>query len=326
MVATALATPIAAQDTADDAPPAPAAAAEEETPSVDGADADAGLRFGVGTGPVMGTYYPIGGTFAGLVESIATLQIEATGGSIENLVRLRVDDLDLAIARSDRVMQAVMGRGPFEPYGPDTGLRSLAVLFNEPLTLVARADSAVATVADLPGKRINIGEPGSPMRGVLVTLLDALGIAPQDLAGVEQIGFDEQLGRLCAGELDVIGVLAPHPSITVETMLTQCDTNLVGVDATALDVLLKEHPDYAAYTLPMGVYPGETEPVTMVGPVALLVGRDTLSGSVARAMVERLVVDLDRWRRSHPVLMGTTLNTLAGDGLAAPRHSGLTGG
>lgn len=288
------------------------------------ADSPGGLV--VGSGPIQATYYPVAGLLADLLSDETMLTIEATGGSIENLVRLHVADLDLAVARSDRVMQAVMGEGPFSPYGPDPDLRALSVLFPEPLTLIARTDAAITSVSDLPGKRLNIGPPAAASRGVLVALLDALGITPQDLAGVSQIDITDQMDALCGGEVDVVAVLSPHPSITVADMLADCAVDLVSIDPAALEVLLEEHPAFAAFSLPPGTYPGQPNPIEMVGPVALLMGTSDLEPDIVRMINERLIVSIDRWQASHPVLRAMSLDGLAGDGLAAPRHRALTGG
>ena len=43
--------------------------------------------------------------------------------------------------------------------GPYRDLRAVLSLHPEPFTVVARADSGIARVADLKGKRVNIGNP-----------------------------------------------------------------------------------------------------------------------------------------------------------------------
>ena len=63
----------------------------------------------------------------------ARLAVESTGGSVENLVRLGMGDLDLAIARSDLQAHAWQATGPFDYAPPFDDLRSILALHGEPL-------------------------------------------------------------------------------------------------------------------------------------------------------------------------------------------------
>jgi TRAP-type uncharacterized transport system substrate-binding protein len=62
---------------------------------------------------------------------------------------------------SDVLADALAGRGRFAEAGPAADLRVLFAGHAGVFTLVAHQGSEIRTVADLRGKRISIGSPGS---------------------------------------------------------------------------------------------------------------------------------------------------------------------
>src|SRR5262249_52459583 len=118
----------------------------------------------VGSGPVAGFAFPLGGELCRLIEqsgsSAPHCAVATTDGSVENIKRLRSGELQLAIVQSDLVAEAVAGTGPFSGAGPFTELRSIAGFYGDDLTVLVRADGQIHEVDDLKGKRVAVGEPG----------------------------------------------------------------------------------------------------------------------------------------------------------------------
>ncbi|MFU8769242.1 MAG: TAXI family TRAP transporter solute-binding subunit, partial [Desulfotignum sp.] len=136
----------------------------------------------IGTGGVTGVYYPTGGAIARLVNMDRKTHgircsVESTGGSVYNLNTIRAGELDMGVVQSDWQHHAYYGtKGtPFEEAGPNKELRALFSVHPEPFTVVARKDSGIKTFADLKGKRVNVGNPGSGQRGTMEVVMEALG-------------------------------------------------------------------------------------------------------------------------------------------------------
>ncbi|MDX1610581.1 MAG: TAXI family TRAP transporter solute-binding subunit, partial [Halofilum sp. (in: g-proteobacteria)] len=126
----------------------------------------------IGTGNVMGVPYHAGGAICALVNAGRTdHQIRCTAtssaGSIENIDALRRGERDFGFAQSDLVQHAYRGSGPFADRGGFGGLRVVAALHPETLTLVAAPGSGIADLQGLRGKRVNVGAPGSGERATL---------------------------------------------------------------------------------------------------------------------------------------------------------------
>ncbi|NVP01987.1 TAXI family TRAP transporter solute-binding subunit, partial [Photobacterium damselae subsp. damselae] len=120
----------------------------------------------IGTGSVTGVYYPTGGAICKLVnkdrkDHNIRCSVESTGGSIYNINTLRSGELDFGVVQSDWQYHGYNGSSKFKEQGPYPKLRAVFSIHTEPFNIIARADSGIKTLADLKGKRVNIGNPGS---------------------------------------------------------------------------------------------------------------------------------------------------------------------
>lgn len=300
--------------------PLPALAdADADTDTAAGSEAPLpALSFG--TGGITGLYFPAGGALAAvLAEHGVTLHVESTGGSMENLVRLHHGDLDLAIAESDRVHQAMLGTGPFERGEPFGALRTLFALHPEPLTILVQADSPIADLADLADRTVNAGPDTSPAHILLSLAFETLEIAPEGFAEIDPA---IQAEALCAGEIDAAAFVSGHPNGLLRAAFDLCALRLLPVGGGTADALVQGHPYLAATEIPGGLYPGIDEPVATLGPVALVMTTADLPDDVAYAITLTACREIEGLRLHHPVLSDLSVDGMLGDGMAAPLHPG----
>ena len=139
----------------------------------------------IGTGGVTGVYYAVGGSICRLVNKDRAkhnirCSVESTGGSVYNVNTIKAGELDFGLAQSDVQYQAFKGEAGFkEPYGD---LRAVFSVHPEPFTLVARPEANIKSFADLKGKRVNVGNPGSGTRSAMDELLAAEHMKVTDFA------------------------------------------------------------------------------------------------------------------------------------------------
>ena len=292
--------------------------------SIEGALADPMV---IGSGGVTGLYFPVAGAIAGAPSYPADasdpgLVVESTGGSLENLIRLRQGDLDFAIVRSDLHYDAVFALGPFSGAQPFAELRSVAALHAEPLVVIARADAGIGGLADLAGHSINLGPEGTPTRALLELVLGTQGWEPAATANAQTIGHREQIEALCDGDVDVIAFISGFPSGTVHDALTRCETVLVPIAGSEIDRLLADHPALLATTIPALTFPAVDQDIVTMGPIATLVTTAEVPDEVVAAIVSSLGNDLDWLRTQHPALRHADVSWFSRGGLTAPYHRG----
>jgi TRAP transporter TAXI family solute receptor len=281
----------------------------------------------IGTGGVTGVYYPTGGAIQRLVnrgrgEHGIRVAVESTGGSVFNLNAIRQGELDMGVAQSDQQYNAFNGVGPFEEQGPFEELRAVFSLHGEPFTVVARADSGIETFEDLPGHRVNIGNPGSGQRATMERLMELYGWTEDDFSQVSELQSSEQSQALCDNNVDAIVFTVGHPNGSIQEATTTCEAVLVPVAGELIDGLVEENPYYAYTVIPGGMYENNPEDVRTFGPKATLVTSADLGNEVVYTVVSAVFDNLDDFRRLHPAFSTLNPEEMVRDGLSAPLHDG----
>lgn len=281
----------------------------------------------IGTGGVTGVYYPAGGAICRLVNRGRKnhgirCSVESTGGSIDNLNAIAKGELDIAMAQSDWQYHAYKGTNIFKDQGAMTKLRSMFSLHSEPFTVVARKDSGIKTFDDLKGKRVNIGAPGSGMRGTMETIMKKKGWTAKDFKQATEIKASEQAQALCDNKIDVMIYAAGHPNGAVQEVTTSCDTVIIPVTGPDIDALVKENPYYAQAVIPGGMYTGTDADVKTIGVKATFVTSSDVNEEVIYQVVKAVFDNFDNFKTLHPVFAGLDPKTLVSEGNTAPLHAG----
>ncbi len=281
----------------------------------------------IGTGSVTGVYYPAGGAICRLLNKyqptrLVHCTVDASGGSLDNLQGLREGKYQVGIVQSDIQQAALTGEGGFAEIGPDSHLRSLFSLYVEPLTLVTRTDTEIQSLEDLPGKRIDMGNPGSGDRNTMHVLMDALQWNESQFADIGALNGAERAAALCNKRYDAFAYVVGHPSGTVNEASNSCNIRLIPVNGKAIDHLLKTHPAYTAVEIPARLYRGVDTATPTFGVVATVVTTDQMPDEVAYTLVQVIFTNLEQFRRLHPAFAQLTPEMMVSRGLTAPLHPG----
>jgi len=281
----------------------------------------------IGTGGITGVYYPTGGAICRLVnkgrrDHGVRCSVESTGGSVYNINTIREGELEFGVAQSDWQYHAYNGSSQFENAGPFEGLRSVFSVHPEPFTVVARADSGITTFADLKGKRVNIGNPGSGQRGTMEVLVGALGWTMDDFTLATELKASEQSAALCDNQIDAMVYTVGHPSGSIQEATTACDSVLVEVAGPEVTKLIEENSFYRAATIPGGMYRGSDEDTLTFGVGATFVSSDAVSEDVVYVLVKSVFENFDDFKGLHPAFANLVPAEMATAGLSAPLHDG----
>ena len=281
----------------------------------------------IGTGGVTGVYYPTGGAICRLVNKDRKshgirCSVESTGGSVYNLNTIRAGELDMGVAQSDWQYHAYHGTSKFADKGANKKLRAVFSVHPEPFTVVARADSGIKTIADLKGKRVNIGNPGSGQRGTMEVLMGALGWNKSDFSLVSELKSSEQASALCDNKVDAIIFTVGHPNGSIKEATTTCDSVLVSVTGSAVDKLVADNSFYRTATIPGGMYRGSPADVKTFGVGATFVTSSDVPADTVYTVVKSVFENLDTFKRLHQAFNNLDPKQMANDGLSAPLHDG----
>jgi TRAP transporter TAXI family solute receptor len=281
----------------------------------------------IGTGGVTGVYYPTGGAICRLVnkgrkEHGIRCSVESTGGSVYNLNTIAAGELDMGVAQSDWQYHAYNGTSKFEEKGANKDLRAVFSVHPEPFTVVARKDSGIKTFADLKGKRVNIGNPGSGQRGTMEVVMKAMGWTKDDFKLASELKSAEQSKALCDNKVDAMVFTVGHPSGSIKEATTSCDSVMVEVAGPTIDKLVKDNDYYRTATIPGGMYRGTDADTKTFGVGATFVSSAKVPEDVIYNVVKAVFENFDDFKKLHPAFKNLKKEEMVKDGLSAPLHKG----
>ncbi|HEY8370922.1 MAG TPA: TAXI family TRAP transporter solute-binding subunit, partial [Thermodesulfobacteriota bacterium] len=241
---------------------------------------------------------PPGGAYARFAEAVVghlqragrRVQSVPTDGSVENCRLVGRGEAAFGIAQADVAGLALAGEGPFAADGAFTRLRTLGSLFPEAVHLLVLDRSPIRRVADLEGKRVDIGKPASGTRYDALAVLAAHGLGVKDLEEASQDGLARALERLERGEIDALVETTAAPAPAIQAMAARARVRLVPLEPAAAAQLAAAGSGRVRLTLPTNTYPDQTGPVPTVATAALLITTiDVPQGDVAALL--RLVFE-----------------------------------
>ncbi len=282
----------------------------------------------IGTGGVTGVYYPTGGAISRMVnakyeEYGVKATVESTGGSVYNINAVLTGDLDFGIAQSDRQYQAVNGMAEWEEAGKQADLRAVFSIHPESVTLVASVESGINSVADLKGKRVNLGNAGSGNLQNALDVLAAAGLSEADVQA-ENVKAVEAPGLLNDGRIDAFFYTVGHPNGNIkEATAGRVKVKIVNIDGAVLKALTDKYSYYAEAQIPQKEYPmaANTSDPTTVGVKATLVTSASVSDDVVYAITKEVFENFDDFKKLHPAYQVLTKESML-KGLSAPIHAG----
>ena len=218
-------------------------------------DSKGATAMSMGTGSPTGTYYAYGGVIGQYIKNNAGISVNAvsTGGSKDNIQGIDVGDYQLGTVQSDVMHYAWNGTRAFEEDGKITSFRTVAGLYAEAVQLVT-TNANIKTVADLKGKKVSIGAPGSGVYFNAIDILTAAGLTEKDINPQYQ-NFDQSADALKDGKIDAAFIVAgaPTPAIT-ELCMTNAKTRIVPIDGDIADKLMKDNTFYSVYKITKAIF------------------------------------------------------------------------
>jgi TRAP transporter TAXI family solute receptor len=282
----------------------------------------------IGTGGITGVYYPTGGAIARMVnkkrkEYGIRATVESTGGSVFNINAIMSGDLEFGVAQSDRQYQAVQGIADWKDKGPQKDLRAVFSVHPETVDLIAAVDANINSLADLKGKRVNIGNIGSGYRKNAIDALEANGLNFEKDFHAESLKAAEAPGLIQDGRIDAAFYTVGHPSGYYKEA-TSGVRKVKFVPIENVDGLLAKYPYYAkAITRVVELYPGAQNDadVPTFGVKATFVTSAKVPDNVVYAIVKEVFDNFEKFKKLHPAYAGLTKQNML-EGLSAPLHPG----
>ena len=254
-----------------------------------------GEKIVIGTGSMTGLYYPIGGSLCRFLSKDYNktdkliCSIASTTGGFYNLNSMRSGNMDIGIAQSDWEYNAYNGTGTFKKIGPMKNLRLIATMHKEYFSILARKDSGIRSINDLKGKRINIGAPGTGIRGAMLDLMEARGWTRSDFSILSELKSAEQAQALCDNKIDVMSDFIGHPNAAMQEATVSCEAVLIPVDDITISQMIKIHPYYESGVIPGNIYPENPNDIKTLSVHSSILTTDELDEKIAYKLTKSIV-------------------------------------
>ena len=246
-----------------------------------------------GTG---GTYFPLSGEMEGIIEDNTEFSVEvsATGASVENVGSLGSGDADFALIQNDIGFFAKNGTGleAFEG-DPIENLEGVATLYPETIHIITDPESEIESVADLEGASVNTGDLGSGTQVNALQILESVAGLTTDDFTEENTDFTQAADQLRDGDVDAAFVVGGWPVGAVEELATTADIDILNLDEDARAAASEDASWFADDTIPAGTYEGIDEDIDTVSVQAMIATREEYSADTVEAVTEAIFDNTD---------------------------------
>ncbi len=202
-----------------------------------------------------------------------TASAKASAGSNANIRAVQAGKAEMALAFASDLHDGTKGIGVFKK--PTDNVRYVSFVFGSVGHFVVKAGSPIKRLADIKGKTISMGGPGSGSAKNLTKMLKHIGLWK---TFKDVYAGKKSSDQLVNGKVDAYNW---HPGIgsgMIRGTANATKIRLIDMDVEAkASGFYKKYPYFQAVTIPPGVYPGVDAPVTTFGTGSLLVAHRNVS-------------------------------------------------
>ena len=223
------------------------------------AAASSAQNISIATGGTGGVYYPLGGGLAAVLsKTVPGMQAtaEVTGGSVDNLKLIGTDKPYIGFTMADAGLDAFKGEDKFK--GHKVPLRTLMVLYPNRMHVVSTEGRGISKIADLRGKHISTGSPGSATEVMAFRILEAAGIDKDKDVKRERLGAAESVNAIKDNKIDAFFWVGGLPTAAVTDLANTPGTRIRLIDhADLVAKMNKKYGDlYVEDTIQKAAYRG----------------------------------------------------------------------
>ena len=218
---------------------------------------------------------------------------------------------------------AVNQRGTFATFG-NVPMRAVAVLYDNYNHIISTTDSGINTVADLNGRVVSTGAPGSGTEVSAFRILQAAGVNPDTDITKQSLSAAESVDAVKDDKIDAFFFSGGIPTGAIlDLASTPGRTIKVIPNGETLSTLQNQYGSlvYHNSPIPESIYPGMESTVTVVAVSNVLVVHPDLDDALAYDITRVLFENNGELAAVHPMAEVLNLES-ATIGSPIPFHDG----
>ena len=279
----------------------------------------------IATGGTGGVYYPMGGGMAAVLSKhVPGMQAtaEVTGGSVDNLKLIGTGKPYIGFTMTDAGLDAYNGEDKFK--GHKVPLRTLMILYPNRMHVVSIEGRGVNRMADLKGKRVSTGSPGSATEVMAFRLIEAAGLDKDKDMKRERLGAAESVNAMKDGKIDAFFWVGGLPTAAVTDLANTPGTKIKMVDhAEAVAAMNKKYGNlYVEDVIDKAVYKGMDTDNKQATVMNILVAHENMDDKTAYNIVKTIFDKRDDLIATHKEAMNFKYENQKQKASTIPFHPG----
>ena len=277
------------------------------------------------TPPAGGGAYVLGAGIVSVTNRSTDIKMvqEACTGTMDIVRRMQQREAQkkdsFGVFGSVDASRAYKGQGEYTGK-PFTDLRAVLFVTYTDIYLVVPVNSPIKTWADVKGKRIGIGGPGSTVANTALFLLEQSGVTKNDFKPYYFV-YKETVDGIENGSLDGGVVAGGYPIAAYTELSIQHDVRIVPVDENVIKKITSEHPYYYRNVVKAKAYRGVDQDTTIMGFYTNVWTTAQTSSELVYKVLKNLFDHKADYYAVHTSAKDMTLESAA-KGSALPFHPG----
>jgi TRAP transporter TAXI family solute receptor len=203
---------------------------------------------------------------------------------------------------------------------PFTNLRMVTFVNGTDLYFVVPANSSIKSYADVKGKRIGMGGPGSTPANTALFLFEQHGVTKKDFKPYYYT-YRETVEGIQDGSLDGGFLAGGYPIAAYNELATQKDVRIVPVSDAVLKKILASHPYYYRNVVKAKSYKGITQDTVIMGFTTAVFSPASVNADYVYKFLKNLMDHRQDYYSIHGSAKDLSPET-AMKGLSVPLHPG----
>lgn len=280
----------------------------------------------IATGGTGGVYYPLGGGIASVLSKyVPGMQAtaEVTGGSVDNLKLIGSGKPYIGLSMVDAAQDAARGENKFKSAGKQA-VRTLLVLYPNRMHVVTVEGTGITKIADLKGKRVSTGSPGSATEVMAFRVIEAAGLDKDKDMKRERLGAAESVNAMKDRKIDAFFWVGGLPTAAVTDLANTPGMTLRMVDhADLVPAMNRKYGNlYIQDVIPKSTYKGMGADNHQATVSNILVANASMDDKTAYAIVKTILEKRDELIAVHKEAANIVLQTQKAAASPVPFHPG----
>jgi uncharacterized protein len=247
---------------------------------------------------------------------------EVTGGSVDNLKLIGSGKPYIGFTMTDAALEAAKGEDKFK--GNKVPVKTLAVLYPNRMHVVSIEGTGITKFADLKGKRVSTGSPGSATEVMAFRLIEAAGLDKDKDMKRERLGVAESVNAMKDRKIDAFFWVGGLPTAAVTDLANTPGIKIRMIDHAELVPAMNQKWGnlYVQDSIPKQTYRGMDADNKQATVMNILVAHESMDEKTAYNIVKAIFENRNDLIAVHKEAANITMENQKAAATPVPFHPG----